>query len=130
VPSAYRREGNYAVFVFDAPSAQAAEALSQQVKYEKVVQWLGDDPHRFERANRFWLNMSSALVINTVKATALAILLCLGVGGLFGSFVFLRRRAQAALSAKYTDAGGMMRLNLDELAAEQPTAHLLPPREE
>ena len=130
VPSAYRREGNYAVFVFDAPSAQAAEALSKQVKYEKVVQWLGDDPHRFERANRFWLNMSGALLINTIKATALAILLCLGVGGLCGGVIFMRRRAQAALSEKYSDAGGMMRLNLDELAAEQTPARLLPPREE
>ena len=70
VPSAYRRVGNYAVFVFDAPNEQAANGLIDQVKYEKVVQWLGDDPHRFERANRFWLNMSSSLIINTVKATA------------------------------------------------------------
>jgi hypothetical protein len=131
VPSAYRREGNYSVFVFDAPSEQAANELIGQVKYEKVVQWLGEDPHRFERANRFWINMSSSLIVNTVKATGLAILLCLGVGGLFGGVIFMRRRAQAALSEKYSDAGGMMRLNLDELAAEQtPAARLLPPREE
>jgi hypothetical protein len=125
VPSAYRRVGNYAVFVFDAPSAQAANGLINQVKYEKVVQWLGEDPHRFERANRFWLNMSGSIIVNTIKATALAILLCLGIGGLFGSIIFARRRAQAALSEQYTDAGGMMRLNLDDLAA-QP-ARLLPP---
>jgi hypothetical protein len=131
VPSAYRREGNYSVFVFDAPSEQAAQTLISQVKYEKVVQWLGEDPHRNERANRFWINMSSSLIINTVKATGLAILLCLGVGGLFGGVIFMRRRAQAALSEKYSDAGGMMRLNLDELATEQTTAaRLLPPREE
>jgi hypothetical protein len=131
VPAVYKREGNYAVFVFDAPSEQAANDLIGQVKYEKVVQWLGEDPHRFERANRFWLNMSSSLIVNTIKATGLAILLCLSVGGLFGGVIFMRRRAQAALSEKYSDAGGMMRLNLDELAAEQtPAARLLPPREE
>jgi hypothetical protein len=127
VPAAYRREGNYAVFVFAAPSEQAANALLEQVKYEKVVQWLGEDPHRTERANRLWLNMSSSLIINSVKATGLAILLCLGVGGLFGGVVFMRRRAQTALSQQYTDAGGMMRLNLDELAAESVRPQLLPP---
>ena len=131
VPAAYRREGNYSVFVFDAPSEQAANELIGQVKYEKVVQWLGEDPHRNERANRFWINMSSSLIVNTVKATGLAILLCLSVGGLFGGVIFMRRRAQATLSEKYSDAGGMMRLNLDELATEQtPVARLLPPREE
>ncbi|HYX41388.1 MAG TPA: hypothetical protein VE821_06810, partial [Pyrinomonadaceae bacterium] len=130
VPSAYRRVGNYAVFVFDAPSEQAANGLIDQVKYEKVVQWLGDDPHRFERANRFWLNMSGSLIINTVKATALAILLCLGIGSVFGSVIFARRRAQAALREQYTDAGGMVRLNLDELAAQPAPARLLPPVDE
>ncbi|HEX8180159.1 MAG TPA: hypothetical protein VF525_11500, partial [Pyrinomonadaceae bacterium] len=68
-----------------------------------------------------------SLIINTVKATGLAILLCLGVGGLFGGVVFMRRRAQTALSQQYTDAGGMMRLNLDELAAESVRPQLLPP---
>ena len=125
VPSGYKRVGNYSVFVFDAPNEQEAVALIDQVKYEKVVQWLGDDPHRFERANRFWLNMSGSIIINTIKATALAILLCLGIGGIFGSVIFARRRAQAALRQQYTDAGGMVRLNLDELAA-QPS-RLLPP---
>lgn len=130
VPLAYRRVGNYAVFVFDAPDEQAANALIDKVHYEKVVQWLGEDPHRNERANRYWLNMSGSLIVNTVKATGLAILLCLGIGGLFGGVVFMRRRAQAALNEQYSDAGGMMRLNLDEFAVHsaQPTA--LPPHED
>ncbi|HEX8070345.1 MAG TPA: DUF6599 family protein [Pyrinomonadaceae bacterium] len=129
-PSLYKRVGNYAVFVFGAPSEQAAAALAGQVKYEKVVQWLGEDPHRYERANRFWLNMSTSLIVNTVKATGLAILFCLGIGGLFGGVIFRRRRAHVARAEKYTDAGGMMRLNLDDLAAEEATPRLLPPRQE
>ncbi len=130
VPSAYRRVGNYAVFVFDAPNEQAANALIEQVHYEKVVQWLGEDPHRNERANRYWLNMSGSLIVNTVKATGLAILLCLGIGGLFGGVVFMRRRAQAALNEQYSDAGGMMRLNLDEFAGRSAQVAALPPHEE
>ncbi len=115
VPTAYRRVGNYVVFVFDAPNEQAAAQLIGQVQYDKVVQWLGEDPHRIERANRYWINMSGSLILNTVKATGLAILLCLGIGGLVGGVVFMRRRARVALNEQYTDAGGMMRLNLDEL---------------
>lgn len=130
VPSAYQRVGNYAVFVFAAPDERAAHALLGQVHYEKVVQWLGEDPHRNERANRLWLNMSGSLIINTVKATGLAILLCLGIGGLFGGVVFMRRRAQAALNEQYSDAGGMMRLNLDEFAAPHTQVAALPPHEE
>jgi hypothetical protein len=42
----------------------------------------------------------------------------------------MRRRAQAALSEQYSDAGGMMRLNLDELAAPGVQARLLPPHDE
>ena len=66
-------------------------------------------------------------IINTIKATALAILFCLGIGGIFGSVIFARRRAQAALREQYTDAGGMVRLNLDELAAQPVPSRLLPP---
>ena len=118
VPTVYRRVGNYSVFVFGARDTRAAEGLAGQVRYEKTVRWLGDDPYRFEKHNRNWINMSASVIVNTVKATGLAIVLCLGVGGLFGAMIFRRRRAQAALAESYSDAGGMMRLNLDEHASE------------
>jgi hypothetical protein len=129
-PNVYKRVGNYAVFVFGATDAQGADALAGQVKYEKVVQWLGEDPHRYERANRYWLNLSTSIIVNTVKATGLAILLCLGIGAVFGSVIFRRRRAHVALTEKYTDAGGMMRLNLDDMAAEDARPRLLPPQQD
>jgi hypothetical protein len=114
VPSVYRRVGNYSVFVFGAGDAAAAERLAGQVRYEKDVRWLGDDPRRFEKHNRRWISMSASVIINTVKAAGLAIAACLGVGGLFGAFIFRRRRAQTALAQSFSDAGGMMRLNLDD----------------
>lgn len=118
VPSVYRREGNYSVFVFGARDSAAAEQLAGRVKYEKDVRWLGDNPYAYDRHNRAWLSMSTSVIVNTVKATGLAILLCLGVGGVFGALIFRRRRAQAALARSYSDAGGMMRLDLDERAAK------------
>jgi hypothetical protein len=112
VPTIYQRKGNYAVFVFGATDEAAARALVDRVHYEKDVRWLGRDPHANERANRAWINMSAGVLLNTMKAAGLSILLCLSVGVFFGTLVFHRRRA--ALAARYSDAGGMMRLNLDE----------------
>jgi hypothetical protein len=125
VPSAYRRVGNYAVFVFDAPNEAMAGELVKKVKYEKDVRWLGENPYAIERANRAWLNMSTSVIVNTVKVTGLAIVICLGIGGIFGGWVFMRRRAQAALNESFSDAGGMMRLNLDEMNVESNASRLL-----
>jgi hypothetical protein len=124
-PSAYRRVGNYAVFVFDAPDERAAAGLIDKVKYEKDVRWLGENPYAVERANRAWLNMSTSVIVNTVKAAGLAIVICLAVGGIFGGWIFTRRRAQAALSEKFSDAGGMVRLNIDEMSAQNNAAGLI-----
>ncbi len=126
VPSAYKRVGNYSVFVFNQPDEQAAMALLDQVRYEKTVRWLGDDPHAIDRANRRWIALSGSVIVNTVKATGLAIVLCLSVGGLVGGFIFMRRRAQAAGSPEFSDAGGMQRLNLGELPMPDASAASLP----
>ena len=115
VPAAYRRVGNYAVFVFGAAEGQRAAALIDQVKYEKDVRWLGRNPHEQAMRERFLTTTMGGVVLTTLKATGVAILLCLGVGGLFGGVIFLRRRARAAASEVYTDAGGMLRLNIEDV---------------
>jgi hypothetical protein len=114
VPNVYQRKGNYSVFVFGATDEAAAKQLVDRVHYEKDVRWLGRDPHANERYNRYWINMSAGVLVNTIKAAGLAIVACLCVGGTLGMLVFRKRRAQAALAARYSDAGGMMRLNLDD----------------
>ena len=45
VPSAYRKVGNYSVFVFGAPTEQAANELIDQVEYAQMVTWLGNNPY-------------------------------------------------------------------------------------
>jgi len=60
-PTAYRRVGNYSVFVFDAASEVAANQLIDQVKYEQMVQWLGKNPYRYEQALREFPNPFSEL---------------------------------------------------------------------
>lgn len=122
-PTAYRRVGNYSVFVFNAPDEKTANALVDQVKYEKVVQWLGDDPHLYERLQRYFTQTSAGVLVAVLKSSGLSLLLCLAAGGLIGAMLFRHRRAQRA--AAYSDAGGSIRLNLDDLTGPANTQRLL-----
>lgn len=117
-PSAYRRVGNYAVFVFDAPNEQAANQLIDQVKYQQVVQWLGENPFSYERATREFTETTLGVFVSVVKASGLALITCLAVGGFCGALLFSLRRAQQRNKNAYADSDAMLRLNLDELTAE------------
>ena len=113
VPSAYRRVGNYSVFVFNAPDEATANQLIDQVRYQKVVQWLGEDPHLYQRLQRYFTETSASVLVTVLKSSGLSLVACIGIGGLFGFLLFRHRRAQK--STLYSDAGGQVRLNLDEL---------------
>ena len=122
-PTAYRRVGNYSVFVFNAPDEKTANALVEQVKYEQVVQWLGDDPHLYERIQKYFAQTSGGVFVAVLKSSGLSLLLCLAAGALIGTMMFRHRRTQKA--AMYSDAGGSIRLNLDELSGPANTSRLL-----
>jgi len=125
VPTAYRRVGNYSVFVFNAPDEKTANELIDQVKYEQVVQWLGDDPYLYERIQRYFVQKTAGVVIAVLESSGLSLLLCLSVGGLFGALLFRRRRARQRGAEAYSDAGGMVRLNLDEISEGSDASRLL-----
>ena len=127
-PTAYRRVGNYSVFVFDAPDEQTAKQLIDQVKYEQVVQWLGDNPNILREAEKRYVNTTLGVLVAVLKASGYAALLCLGVGGLIGGLLFTYRRSQQKAATAYSDAGGMLRLNLDEMTAETNASRLLQDR--
>jgi hypothetical protein len=127
-PIAYRRVGNYSVFVFNAPDEKTANALVDQVRYEQVVQWLGDDPHMADRLTRYFRRTTSGVLIAVLKSSGLSLILCAGIGGLFGALLFRHRRARQA--AFYSDAGGSTRLNLDELTDANKSQRLLGPGEQ
>jgi hypothetical protein len=124
-PSSYKRVGNYSVFVFDASDTAAADKLISGVKYEKDVRWLGRNPHAEEIATRAYTSTMGGVILTTLITTGLAILLCLGVGGVIGGAVFLHRRARQTAQEIYTDAGGMVRLNIEELNTPPATTNLL-----
>ena len=109
----YRRIGNYNVLVFDGNDELAANALIDQVKYQKLVQWLGSDHTLFRQKERAFIEGTSTLFVSTV----LLIVSIFGVAILFGLIVgiiyFFRRDKRLAAMDQFSDAGGMTRLNLD-----------------
>ena len=124
-PTAYRRVGNYSVFVFDAPDEMMANHLIDEVKYEQVVQWLGDNPNIYKEAEKRYINTTLGVLVAVLKASGYAALACLGLGGLIGGLLFSYRRSQQKEALAYSDAGGMLRLNLDELTPETNPGRLL-----
>jgi hypothetical protein len=126
-PLGYRRVGNYSVFVFDAPDEATAKQLIDQVKYEQVVQWLGDNPNILKEAERRYVQTTLGVFIAVLKASGFAAIACLGLGALIGALLFSRRRSRQTALEAYSDAGGMLRLNIDEMTPQTDPARLLGP---
>ena len=113
------------MFVFDAPDESTAKKLLDEVKYEQVVQWLGENPNILKEAEKRYINTTLGVLISVLKASGYALILCFGLGGLVGGLLFSYRRSHQRDQA-YSDAGGMLRLNLDDLTgAETNPARLL-----
>lgn len=118
IPTAYRRIGNYNAFVFDGSDQAAAAALLDLVKYEKNVQWLGEDPFLLKRVEKYFVTTTRDIFISTV------VVIVLGIGGsilaglVAGYFYFRFRDNRRAKTAAFSDAGGLTRLNIDELTSE------------
>jgi len=89
-----------------------------------VVQWLGENPNIYKEAEKRYINTTLGVLVAVVKASGYALVACLGLGGLIGGLLFTYRRAQQK-AVTFSDAGGMLRLNLDELTAETNPARLL-----
>lgn len=112
----YRRIGNYGVFVFDATDQIAATALVDQVKYEKSVQWLGEDPFLINRFERYLALTGRDVALSTMMWIAGAATIAISLGIIAGLLFFRFRDRQRGSQAAFSDAGGMTRLNLDDLS--------------
>ncbi|HEY8563188.1 MAG TPA: hypothetical protein VIL74_22615 [Pyrinomonadaceae bacterium] len=124
----YRRIGNYNAFVFDATDEGAANALLDQIRYGKTVQWLGEDPNmeqKYQKYERFVAVRAADIFFSTtlwiVGGLGLAVLTGIVVGLVF----FRLREQQRATMTAFSDAGGMTRLNLDELSETVSSNRLL-----
>lgn len=124
-PVFYRRIGNYNVFLFDGSDEAAANALFDQIKYEKVVQWLGDDPTLLQKAERAFVRGTADLFLSTVMVIILGLGFAILSGIAVGITFYYVREQKRASSDGFSDAGGMIRLNLDELTPKISPDRLL-----
>lgn len=119
-PIFYRRIGNFNAFVFDAKDETSANLLLEQISYGKKVQWLGKDPYLYEKASRFFAKSTSEVLMSIVYMILGGLAIALSLGFFFGYFVFAKRRKRQSVTNVFTDAGGMTRLNLDDLSSPNP----------
>jgi hypothetical protein len=119
-PVFYRRIGNYSAFVFDAGDEATANALLDQVKYEKSVQWLGEDPNYQKKYERFTAIRAADIFLSTTLWIVGGLAIALFTGIAAGLLFFRSRDRRRTAMAAFSDAGGMIRLNIDELTAQVP----------
>ena len=112
----YRRIGNYNVFVFGAADPVAAEALLGKIEYGKTVQWLGEDPFYLQKFERYIASTGRDVAISTVFFILGIFMTAILLGVATGFFYFRFRQIERANRTAYSDAGGLTRLNLDELS--------------
>lgn len=112
----YKRIGNYSVFVFDAADPVAGNALADQVKYEKSVQWLGEDPFLINRFERYLALTGRDVALSTMIWIAGAAGIAISLGLICGFAFFQFRERKRGSQEAFSDAGGMTRLNLDDLS--------------
>ncbi|MBK8465369.1 MAG: hypothetical protein IPL32_06015 [Chloracidobacterium sp.] len=113
----YRRIGNYNVFVFDAADQAAANALLDEIKYEKLVQWLGANPYIISPERAFVLQTAD-LFVSTVLIIVMGIGFAILFGIVSGYAFFSIREYKRASTPTFSDAGGITRLNLDGLTTD------------
>jgi hypothetical protein len=112
---AYKRIGNYNAIVFDVADPDAAEALLGQIKYEKAVQWLGEDPFFVKKVERYLVGTTGDVLVSTAMFIVYCLAGAIGIGLVGGYFYFAKREQRRLGRNSFSDAGGLTRLNLDEL---------------
>lgn len=114
----YRRIGNYNVFLFDGKDEKAANALFNQIKYQKVIQWVRVDPFVRDRAEQNFIRQTSSLFIATVKVVLFGMGVAIVIGAFCGVILHRVRKRKCAAVKTFSDGGGLTRLNLDCLTSE------------
>lgn len=124
-----KRIGNYVVTATNVQSLQDAEAIIAQIKYTPKVYWEGtkitDLPIQFRPPDPLAIQEASqtaGVIIRTFYWIGIMILSAILIGFVTGgSFFYWKRyrRRKLGLDDIFSDAGGTVRLNLDQ--------YLLPP---
>ncbi len=124
-PVYYRRIGNYNVFVFNGKDELAVNGLLDKIKYQKTVKWLGEDPFYHNRAERHFVTNTLQLFLTTMFMIGIILGTVVLLGIVAGVLYFRFQRQRLDTMTAFSDAGGMTRLNLDDLTEDIPVDKLL-----
>jgi hypothetical protein len=120
----FKRVGNYVIVMSSIQDMAAAQNIVDQIKYQKKIYWSGrkftdiplafrpDDPLATENMTRTLKTM-----VSSFYWTGIAILSAFILGGAVGYSLFQwkrYRRRKLGLDDMFSDAGGTLRLNLDD----------------
>jgi hypothetical protein len=119
-----KRVGNYMVVMSNIQDMPAAENIAGQIKYQKKIYWAGrkftDIPLEYRPPDpqvTEYINGTVKTMIRSFYWTGIALLsaLLLGFAAGFSLFQWKRyRRRKLGLDDAFSDAGGSLRLNLDD----------------
>jgi hypothetical protein len=111
----YRKIGNYSVFLFGTADEQTAAAFIDRIDYGKTVQWLGEDPYYFGKVEKYYAETLTGALVSSFLFIGIAIAATTVLGLLLGVVLFYRREKTRHEAGVFSDAGGMTRLNIDDL---------------
>jgi len=116
-----KREGNYLIEVLNVQDPPAAQMVVDQIDYAPSIHWLKKNP--FEDLPPFQSIPEISLIdfyLTAFGFIGVSLLIAFTGGVLLGTCFFLWRRRRLRYLPGFSDAGGMMRLNLDNLALPPP----------
>jgi hypothetical protein len=126
-----KRVGNYVVTMSNVQDMPAAQNIVGQIKYQKTIYWAGrkftDIPPEFRPPDPLAVEDMTRTVKTMVRSfywTGIAILTALLLGGAVGFSLFQwkrYRRRKLGLDDMFSDAGGTVRLNLDDYLLSDDT---------
>jgi hypothetical protein len=119
-----KRVGNYVVAMTNIQDMSAAQNIIGQIKYQKKIYWAGrkftDIPRDYRPPDPLAVEDYTRTVKTMVRSfywTGITILIALIMGGVTGYSLFQwkrYRRRKLGLDGMFSDAGGTIRLNLDD----------------